>query len=182
MPRHRTDTVGWVDRNASFVCLFIYFVCVKSSIEISRVAHDTVAPKLVSNSEKKKSLECDLKCVESQCSPNMSFRRNDCVVGQLNWMKHTHTFRVFALISLFHVASCYLSPGRSSEWTSCTDPIQWPKAAAPTDVSAQNLLTRNSFGDLNIAFLCPHRASHLWYLKPDLFDMSFSPGLVCVVS
>lgn len=31
--------------------LCVYFVCVKSSIEISRVARDTIAPKMDSNSE-----------------------------------------------------------------------------------------------------------------------------------
>lgn len=37
--------------------------------------------------------------------------------------------------------TCYLSPGRSSEWTGCIDPIQWPKAAAPKNVSNQRSLT-----------------------------------------
>ncbi len=36
--------------------------------------------------------------------------------------------------------TCCLLPDRSSEWTGCIDPIQWPKAAASKNVSNQNLL------------------------------------------
>lgn len=70
--------------------------------------------------------------------------------------------------------TCYLSPGRSSEWTGCIDPIQWPKAAAPKNVSNQRLLT---FSGPPGAFLCPLYVISVVLKVRLYYYMSFRPGV-----